>query len=374
MSLRVLFVASGLGVGGAERALERLLPALQTQGIMCAVVSLREPQEVGASLRELGIEVFELGMRPSRPSLSGLLKLLRSVRAFRPDVIQGWMYHGNLAAQIGRLAAPRAKVVLGIHQTLARLELESRATRSVIRLDAWLSRFANRVIYVAQAAKVGHEQAGYAKGGVVLPNGLDVGLYRPDHVARAAARVLLKVADDELLIGMIGRFHPSKNHVGFLSAAAILAARHVRLKFVLIGQGVTDDNPAFASLLSNPSLRDRVFMLGARADVPQLLPALDLYVLSSIQEALPNVVAEAMSCGVPCVVTDVGDAAWMVGVTGWVAPTGQYAMLAETIEQAIGEGREALAMRGQAARKRVEQELAIGPVSTRYAALYQSLG
>lgn len=373
MSLRVLFVTSGLGVGGAERALERLLPGLREQGVECAVVSLREPQEVGQSLRDLGIPVFELGMRPSRPSPVGLLRLWKIVRSFRPDILQGWMYHGDLGAHLARLAAPRARVVLGIHQTLARLELESRATRLVISADAWLSRFARRALYVARAAQVQHEAAGFRAPAIVLPNGIDTQRFVPEESRRRTFRSALGLGEGELLVGMVGRFHPAKNHAGFLRAAAQVAERVPQARFVAIGAGVTTENAQLAALAEAPSLRGKVFLLGAREDVPDCIPGFDLYVLSSIQEALPNVVGEAMSAGVPCVVTDVGDAAWMIAETGWVVPPAQDEALAQTICAALEQGKNALKAQGAAARERAEQELACARVVERYERFYRSL-
>ncbi|PLK48676.1 glycosyltransferase [Uliginosibacterium sp. TH139] len=369
---RVLFVTSGLGVGGAERALERLLPGLQAQGLSVAVVSLREPQAVGQSLRALGVEVFELGMAPSRPTPMGLWRLWGVVRTFRPDVIQGWMYHGNLAAQVARLAVPRAAVVLAIHQTLARPELESLATRAVIRCDALLSRFAAKILYVAQAAVAQHEAAGYAQRALVLPNALDTALFRPDAVARAASRAMLGVQDDELLIAMIGRLHPAKNHAGFLRAAALVAEAWPAARFLCAGLGVTPDHPALAAQVEQAVLQGKVFLLGPREDVPALLAGCDLSVLSSIQEALPNAVAEAMSCGLPCVVTNVGDAGRMIGDTGWLIEPGDDELLAHAIELALGEGLPALQARGQAARQRIEQSFAVDAVAASYAQMYRS--
>lgn len=371
--LRILFVTTGLGVGGAERALEQLLPRLSAQGMAVALVSLREPQPVGERLRALGIAVHELGMAPSRPSLAGLWRLWQVVREFRPDLIQGWMYHGNLAAQLARLAAPRARVLLGVHQTLAQLALESRATRLVIRLDALLSRLAASVLYVAQAAQRDHEAAGYVRRGVLLPNAVDAERFRPDAAARAAVRAQLGLGEDALLVGMVGRFHPAKNHVAFLQAAAWVAEALPQVRFLLAGLAVTPDNPVLAPLLAAPSLQGRVFALGPREDVPQLLAACDLYVLASIQEALPTVVAEAMCCGLPCVVTDVGDAARMVGDTGWVTPLADADALAGEMLLALREGHPALAARGAAARERACAMFAADSVVVGYRQLYQSL-
>lgn len=371
--MRILYVTTGLGVGGAERALERLLPALAARGFTLAVVSLREPQPVGARLRELGIEVHELGMKPSRPSLAGLIRLWRVVRRFRPNVLQGWMYHGNLAAQLARLAAPRAKVLLSIHQTLARLELESLATRTVIRLDAWLSRFAAKVLYVAQAAVAQHEAAGYARRALVLPNPLDTGVFRPDPHKRAQLRQALSLGEQQFVISMLGRFHPAKNHEGFLRAAESVAAERASATFLMAGLEVSPANPALAPLLAVPALRGRVQALGARDDIPDLLAASDLLVLSSIQEALPNVVMEAMSCGVPCVVTDVGDAARMIGDTGWLVAPADDEALADAMIRALDEQATSLAQRGAAARNRAVTHFGLDAVTARHAALYRSL-
>ncbi|MDQ7990087.1 MAG: glycosyltransferase [Candidatus Dactylopiibacterium sp.] len=370
---RVLFVTSGLGVGGAERALETLLPGLRARGLELAVVSLRGPQEVGARLRAAGITVHELGMAPSRPSLRGLLALWRVTRAWRPDVLQGWMYHGNLAAQLARLAAPRARVVLGIHQTLTRLEFERPATRAVIRADAWLSRFAARVLYVAQAAVSGHEAAGYVRRAVVLPNAIDTTRFRPDAQARAAVRSGLGLAPDARLVGLVGRLHPAKNHAGFLRAAAMVAAECPHARFLLVGAGVEPATPALAPLLEAPALRGRVFAVGAQADVPRWLAACDLSVLSSLQEALPNVVSEAMSCGLPCVVTDVGDAGRMIGDTGWLVPPDDDDALAYAMLRALAEDAPAHARRGEAARARALAHFAQDAVADRYAELYGRL-
>ncbi len=160
---------------------------------------------------------------------------------------------------------------------------------------------------------------------------------------------------------------------GFLRAAECVASVFPEARFLCVGQDVVAENPALKPLLEAPGLRGRVFMLGPRDDVPALLAGCDLSVLSSIQEALPNVVAEAMSCGLPCVVTRVGDAAQMIGDTGWSVEPGDDELLAHAIEQALAEGLPALRLRGEAARQRAVQLFAVEAVSERYAQLYREL-
>jgi glycosyltransferase involved in cell wall biosynthesis len=372
--MRVLFISSGLGVGGAETALERLIPHLQARRVVCEVASLGEIGEVGARMLSVGITVHALGMKPPKPSLRGLWRLFRLVRHFKPDVIQGWMYHGNIAAQLARLAAPRAVVLGAIHQTLARPEMDPWTTRVVIRLDALLSHFAKRTIYVAHSAAEQHVARGYSKrAATVLPNGVDTRRFAPDPQIRQAMRSELGLSDGDFVIGTVGRFHPVKDQAGFLRAAIEVAQRFPQARFVMAGAGLDSENTALAPLAMHPALQGRLSMLGAREDVPRLMQALDLFVLSSLSEGLPNVVAEAMSCGVPCLVTNVGDAAWMVAETGWVVAPNDAAALAAGMGEAIAVGLEQLAMRGKAARARMEAEMAIGAVALRYLALYQDL-
>jgi glycosyltransferase involved in cell wall biosynthesis len=372
--MRVLFISSGLGVGGAETALERLIPHLQAKRVVCEVASLREVGEIGERMLSVGITVHALGMRPPKPSLKGLWRLFRLIRHFKPDVIQGWMYHGNIAAQIARLAAPRAVVLGAIHQTLARPELDPWTTRAVIRLDALLSHLAQRTIYVAHSAAEQHVARGYSKrAAIVLPNGCDTKRFAPDAALRQNMRAALGFSSNAFVIGTVGRFHPVKDHAGFLRAAIEVAQRFEHARFVMAGAGLDVGNAELALLLAHPALQGRVSMLGARDDIPDVMRALDLFVLSSLSEGLPNVVAEAMSCAVPCVVTRVGDAPWMVADTGWVVAPNNPEQLAAAMSKVITTDPLRLVALGRAARARVESEMSITGVARRYIELYNDL-
>src|SRR5690606_12427384 len=138
--------------------------------------------------------------------------------------------------------------------------------------------------------------------------------------ARRAARLGWNVPDDAVVIGSVARWNPLKDHENLLAAFARSRQHDLRLRCVLIDFEMDASNGATAALLDRHALRESVILLGKRDDVPALMNGLDVHVLSSRAEGFPNVVAEAMATGVPCLVTDVGDAAMIVDDTGWVAP------------------------------------------------------
>jgi glycosyltransferase involved in cell wall biosynthesis len=199
-------------------------------------------------------------------------------------------------------------------------------------------------------------------------------VFRPDPEARSSVREELGVSATTRLIGLVARFDPQKDHEGFLLAARLLRTRCPDVNFVLAGGGVDQRNRQLARVVADAGLSDVVHLLGPRTDIPRLMSALDIASLSSRWgEAFPNVVAEAMACGVPCVVTDIGDSAEIVGDTGVVVPPCDPEALARGWEQLLGlpaEQRHALA---QQARARIAARYDLTQVARRYEAFYSEL-
>jgi glycosyltransferase involved in cell wall biosynthesis len=244
-------------------------------------------------------------------------------------------------------------------------------TRWVVWLCARLSRLATIIIVNSEAGKKVHQAWGYNTSKmVVIPNGFDLDRFKPDAAARRSVRVELGVAEDTLLIGLIARFDPMKDHNTFFKAAGLLARCRPDVCFLLAGAGIAQDNIAVREMISDNCLEGFVQLLGPREDIPRLTAALDIACLSSTGEAFPNVVGEAMACGVPCVVTDVGDAAYIVADTGRVVPArnpeAMSAAWAELIEMGPA-GRHAL---GQKARRRIEENFTLAKMVRAYELLY----
>ncbi|MEZ5667617.1 MAG: glycosyltransferase [Alphaproteobacteria bacterium] len=344
--IRVMHVISGLGLGGAETMLVNLARAGRAAGLQPHVVSLLPGGENAERLRADGIATEDLGMRSGRPSLRAIRRLARAVRRHRPQILQSWMYHADLMAWAAtRLvpAAERPKLVWGVRCSDMRIDLYRRQLRWVIAACARLSARPDMIIANSAAGRDVHRGLGYRNDRfLVIANGIEAALFRPDPAARAAGRAALGLADDAIAVAHVARVDPMKDHATFLAAMA----ERPDLAGVLVGRG-TD-------ALALPA---NVTALGARNDVAQLLPAFDIVALSSaFGEGFPNALAEGMAAGLVPVATDVGDCRDIVGETGFVARAGDVAGLAEALAAAAAAAR---AGGGGAARQRILDRFAL---------------
>jgi glycosyltransferase involved in cell wall biosynthesis len=206
---------------------------------------------------------------------------------------------------------------------------------------------------------------------MVIPTGYDLTVFHPDEQARNDVRRELGVSDEHVLVGLVARYHPMKDHAGFLQAARLVAQAHPEARFVLVGRDMNQHLPVF-DLIRRNQLEDRVLLLGERQDIPRLTAALDIACSASAWgEGFSNTVGEAMACGIPCVVTDVGDSAYAVGEAGLAVPPRHPQALADAISKLIAAGPECRVRLGQAARRRVQSEFALPNIVRRYEDLYQ---
>jgi glycosyltransferase involved in cell wall biosynthesis len=375
-TLRVVHIISGLGQGGAETVLYRLVTSTQSQAHH-VVISLGDQDVFGPRLREAGITVHCLNMNRSVPQLlRGLWKLPGLIRQLQPDVVQTWMYNADFIGGLtARLAGVRA-VAWGIRNSGANLASGSRLARILSWVCARLScQVPGVIVACASNAAQRHQRWGYcADRMLVIPNGYDLNQWQPDTTQRAQARALWGVSEDTPVIGCVARWNPLKDHATLLQALALSVKATPKLRCVLVGQGMDDGNAELMALIQRYHLREHILLMGRRDDVPALMNGLDLYVLSSRAEGFPNVVAEAMATGVPCVVTDVGDAAAMVGDTGWVVPPENPPELAHALDSALaGVGTAHYNDRAQRARSKVQSLYSVQAMGQSYLAVWRRL-
>jgi glycosyltransferase involved in cell wall biosynthesis len=376
--MRVLHIITGpLAYGGAEVMLYRLIAASRSGEMSHEVMSLTELGVVADRIRELGVPTHALGMPRNRfriPDPVKLLRLVKFIRASRPDVVQTWLYHADLLGGLAAKLAGGPRIFWGLHNSTIDRVRTRRTTRWTIAVCARVSRWIpNGIVTVSQAARDLHVAAGYDPGKFAfIPNGFDVMTFRPDPAVRREARADLGFPEGEIVIGMVARFDPQKDHPNFIRAAALLAHRLANVRFVLCGLGAAPENAELVRLLVEHGVRGRFHLLGRRSDTPRVMSALDVCTLSSsFGEAFPLAIGEAMSCGVPCVVTDVGDSAYLVGDTGRVVPPRDSAALAGAWEALARLEPDARRRLGLAARERVKEHFALARVVEQYTDLYR---
>lgn len=373
--MRVLYIITGLSTGGAETMLLKLLDRLDSQRYTPMVISLTTMGDIGPRIAALGIPVQVLGMKPSLPSPIAFLSLLRSIKQFKPDIVHTWLYHADLLGGIAARLAGVKRICWGIRSCNLDTDKTHWTTRAVRRVCALLSYvIPQRIFLNSETARRIHVSLGYAKRKMsVVPNGFDLSRFKPDETVRSRVRSSLGCTGDAPLVGMVGRFDPLKNHLGFISAMALMRQQMPQVHLIMVGKGVDDDNEVLVRSLAEAGLSGNLHLLGARDDVPGLMTALDVLVSPSHAEAFPNVIGEAMAAGVPCVATDAGDCAYIIGDTGYVVPIGDIVGLARSVEALLRLSRMRQIELGQKARLRVASHFEISHVVRQYDDAYQSL-
>lgn len=371
--MRVLHLISGLEPGGAETMLLKLVSAMDRSEFDNRVVSMTTEGAIGERLRANGIPVHSLHMRRGRPDPLGMIRLWRLLQRDKPAILQTWLYHADIAGLVAGWAARTPAILWNIRCSQMDQRYVTGLNGMVVRLLARLSPLPRAVIVNSRAGIEVHQRYGYhPRAWTLIPNGFDLAAFRPDPVARAAVRQQLGIEQSAVVIGLIARFDPIKDHTTFLRAAARVAAARPQPVFVLAGSGVTESNPALQGLVRELRIPERVRLLGERRDIGALTAALDIACCTSTSEGFPNVVGEAMACAVPVVMTDVGDARELLGDTGIVVPIADPGALTDALIQLIDSPLERTDL-GLRAQRRVAQQFDIKDVVTRYQDLYRSV-
>lgn len=375
-SIRIVHLSAGLGSGGAEIMLYRLLKAAEGGSFAPTVISMTDTGTMGPRIEELGIDVHCLGMKRGRVQPARLWSLVRLLRRLRPQVLQTWMYHADLAGGLAARLAGGIPVCWGIHHTTLVAGQSRSTTLMTARLCARSSRFLPRkIVCCSESSREIHASLGYPESKmVVIPNGFDLDSFAPDPAARIRLRQELQIAPDAPVVGLVARFDPQKDHRNFVLAAASLVRSLPAARFVLCGIDVEWRNGELAGWIGEHGLTENFRLLGIRSDIPQLTQALDVAgTSSSFGEAFPLVVGEAMACGVPCVVTDIGDSAAMVGETGFVVPPHHPEDLAAAWLRILEMDADARRALGESARERVLRMYNLPDTVRRYAEVHRSV-
>jgi glycosyltransferase involved in cell wall biosynthesis len=368
---RIMNCITGLNIGGAEFMLVRYLENIDRARFESSVISLLAPGVLKRQIGELGVPLAALGMLQSQPKLSALVTLRRQITSANPDLVHGWMYHGNLAASLGTVFARKRPVIWSIHHSLDDIRNENRMTRWLIRFSAALSGSTAAIIYCSSVSAEQHEKLGFDPSKrVIIPNGIDCDVFKPSAEAGSMLRALLGIPAQRLIIGNAARAHPMKDHANLVRAADLLLKQGMDIQLLIIGAG--HEAGEAKRVAGELGIADRVSYLGPRNDVHALLAGIDIYASSSAWgEAFPLAVAEAMSCGIPAVATRLGDCAHLIGVPEGIVPPRDPHALASALAglgRLSREDRVALGLRG---RDRVLRNFSMARYVARHATLYE---
>jgi glycosyltransferase involved in cell wall biosynthesis len=330
--MRILFLARSLEVGGAERQLGTLAAGLQGRGHSVEIAVFYGGGALEALPRAAGVPVVALGKTSRWDLFAFSRRAFAEVKRFDPDTIYGFLVAANLFSVVARRAAPRARIAWGLRAGAMDWSQYDRFQGMTFAVSRFAARFADVLIVNSEAGVAYHAGAGFPLSKLrAVPNGIDLDAFRPDRALGARQRAEWGLCAGDRLYGIVARLDPMKDHATFLAAATRVASADPRARFVAIGGGPAGAQTRLQGLPDAVRLGGRLIWAGESGDMLAAYNALDVLVQSSIGEGFPNAVAEAMACGVTCAVTDVGDAARIVGTTGLVVPPGDVTALAEAM-------------------------------------------
>lgn len=319
--MKILLLCRSLGVGGTERQIVVLAKGLQQQGHDVNVMVFYANGTLEGELHESGIPVFDLRKSGRWDVLPFFMRAVRLVRKLKPRMIYGFLGTPNILTALLKPIFPKTGMVWGVRASNVNLDRYDWLSRLSYRIECRLSRFADLIICNSRSGLEYAVAHGFPRTQMtVIPNGIDTERFKPDATTREQVRTAWGIAENEILIGLVARLDPMKDHPTFLRAAAMLLHERSDVRFVCVGDGPEPYRSELHRLASKLGLNGRLIWAGARHDMSAVYNALDIAASSSCTEGFSNTIAEAMSCGVPCVVTDVGDSALIVDASGCVVP------------------------------------------------------
>ena len=371
---KIAHIITGLGVGGAETFLLRLIPELEKSGFQSVVIYLTGTGDCVDAYAKKGISVISLGITSPGHAVIGFWRLRAILKKEAPDIVQTWMYHANL---LGGLAAKTLKipVLWAIRQSNLSPKVNKKLTMTMIQIGAKLSKKnSGAVLYNSDAARAAHEAVGFDRTkSIVFPNGVDPEKFMPNRSLRDEVRAKLGITPDAIVIGHVARYDVQKDHRTFLQAVNQIRKHNPSLNVIMVGDGVDWQNSDLTSDLDRDEASQWLHLLGPRGDVAGLYNGMDIFCSSSIGESCPNVVLEAMIMGLPCVATDVGDVRQMVGDNGLVVPPSSVEKLVIALTNVIDSDADKRRSIGASLRQRARQEYTLGRAASRFAEVYEQL-
>ena len=327
--MKILYVITGLGGGGAEKVVAGLADEMSKLGHQVKIAYLKGQVIVYPENSE--IELINLGLESVKNSKVAYKNYKQLLKEFKPNVVHAHMVHANIFARISRIFCPIPKLVCTAHSN----NEGGKGRMLAYRLTHHLSDLTTNV---SQSASESFETLGAVpKNGITtIYNGIDLERFQRNEQANLEVRLALGLSDNDLMLLAVGRLHEAKDYPNLFHAIEILLKQddeHKNIYLFVVGDG--DLRSELEHLITEKKLSTQVHLLGRRSDIPQLMSAADLFILSSSFEGFGLVVAEAMACQTYVVATDCGGVKEVMGDMGILVPPRNSLDLAEALMRAI---------------------------------------
>lgn len=368
---KIAHIITGLDTGGAEMMLYKLLKETDLRLFDIHVISLTSIGEIGTEIKNLGIKVSALNMTRGIPNPFSIFRLVKMLKELNIEIVQTWMYHADLIGLISSKLAGIPHVVWGVHHSNLNPETNKKLTLQVVKFCSKLSKRTTKIVCCSNTSAKVHKSIGYDSSKiVVIPNGFDTKMFNSFLPSNMDFKRMHNIPLGNYIVGHVARWDSLKDHQNFINAAAKVSSEFPKVTFVMCGEGIDESNNKLNNWIEENNLKDKILLLGKRNDINTIMPSFDIFVSSSVGEAFPNVIGEAMSCEIPCVVTDVGDCSYMVGDTGKAVPPRNSMLLAKGVMEILNLSVSERERLGDKARKRVEDNFHINVIVKKYSDMY----
>ncbi len=366
---KITHLVTGLNCGGAETMLYKLLSHIDQSKYDVKVISMIDNGFYGEKIKKLGINVYHLNMKPKQLNIMAFIKACKLIKG--ADILQTWMYHANIFGYLINKIVRGKKIIWGIRHANLDRDKNKYRTLLIVKICAKLSKNVDHVISCSQTAVKTHIDYGYSPDNIItIPNGFEMNKFTYNKVAKKQLLCELKITSNPFVISLVGRWDVLKDHKNFFQALRLVAQVKNNFFAILCGSNINYTNKELKDLVLLNQLRNKVFLLDKRNDIPRIMSASDILVSSSSGEGFSNVIGEAMACETPCVVTNAGDSAYIVGKTGLVIEKQDPKQLAKAILKMMDMKKYELRELGKEARNRITENYDIINIVKNYEALY----
>lgn len=371
----VAHLITSLDNGGAERMLSKVVKKSDGSKFRHVVISLKDRGVLGRDIEDAGIELHTLNMTSPLNFPAAFIRLYRLLKKIKPGILQTWLYHADFLGTLVRWAYPVPKLVWNIRCSNMDLRHYAFHTRIIFRALRLMSSIPDGIAINSNTGLTHHRNCGFhPREWYLIPNGFDTSEFSPNESLRSALRLDLNLPLSSRLICFPARYDTMKDHPTFLRAARIIAEEQQDVFFILVGRRINNQNAPLVGMIEEYGLQGRVLLLDERDDISQLLPAIDIIGISSaFGEGFPNVLGEAMACGIPCVATDVGDIREIIGQAGIVVPPRAPGELAGAWRKILSLPPNEVRDQGVMARRRIQEKYSIETVTDMYESVYKAL-